>query len=44
MRVIGRSPQSPLQCAFLPTQELIQNNFCRLWLEAPWGYKQLFHN
>ncbi|MDJ1169168.1 DUF3177 family protein [Roseofilum sp. BLCC_M154] len=42
---VGAIAQLPsLQCAFSPTKDLIQNDFCRLWLEAPWAYKQLFHN
>ncbi len=32
-----------LQCALLPKAQLIQNELCRVWLEAPWAYKDLFH-
>ncbi len=30
-----------LSCAFSPGQ--IETNFCQVWLEAPWGYKEIFH-
>jgi Protein of unknown function (DUF3177) len=32
-----------LRCAGLPTQSLIDTPICRVWLEAPWGYKAWFH-
>ncbi|MDJ1183282.1 DUF3177 family protein [Roseofilum casamattae] len=42
---LGAIAQLPsLQCALLPKVDLIQNDFCRVWLEAPWAYKQLFHS
>ncbi len=31
-----------LQCALFP-QAKITSSFCRAWLEAPWGYRNLFH-
>uniref|UniRef100_A0ACD5GPD4 DUF3177 family protein n=1 Tax=Desertifilum tharense IPPAS B-1220 TaxID=1781255 RepID=A0ACD5GPD4_9CYAN len=34
---------SSLQCAAQPKAQIITNAFCRLWLEAPWRYKEILH-
>ncbi len=39
--VIATAPS--LQCALL-TQAKIKSSFCKVWLEAPWGYGNIFHN
>lgn len=30
-----------LSCAF--SEEAVKTPFCRVWLEAPWGFKEIFH-
>lgn len=32
-----------LRCGLLSGAELATDGRCKLWLEAPWGYKQMFH-
>lgn len=32
-----------LTCAISSRQALLSNPFCRVWLDPPWGYKQMFH-
>ncbi|MDC0834763.1 hypothetical protein AY599_16635 [Leptolyngbya valderiana BDU 20041] len=32
-----------LRCAALTTDALVNDFACRVWLEAPWGYKAMFH-
>lgn len=32
-----------LSCATLPREVLVDTFSCRVWLEAPWGYKAMFH-
>ncbi|MGL5083375.1 MAG: DUF3177 family protein [Microcoleaceae cyanobacterium] len=32
-----------VQCAFLKTRELVQDPSCRVWLDAPWMYREIFH-
>jgi Protein of unknown function (DUF3177) len=32
-----------LNCASLPTKELVTTPTCRAWLEAPWGFKEYIH-
>ncbi len=32
-----------LRCAFLDTNGLISDQTCRIWLDTPWMYKEMFH-
>lgn len=32
-----------LRCGFLSSAALVADGQCRVWLEAPWGYRELFH-
>lgn len=32
-----------VQCAFLTTQALVQDQSCRMWLDPPWMYREIFH-
>ncbi len=32
-----------LSCSVSSKQAVLENPFCRVWLDAPWGYKQIFH-
>jgi hypothetical protein len=32
-----------LRCAFLDTKGLIADQTCRVWLDPPWMYKEIFH-
>ena len=32
-----------LRCAFFDTKGLIADQSCRVWLDAPWMYKEIFH-
>ncbi|MEB3279394.1 MAG: DUF3177 family protein [Lyngbya sp.] len=32
-----------LRCAFLDTKGLIAEQSCRVWLDPPWMYKEIFH-
>ncbi|OKH20283.1 hypothetical protein NIES593_19430 [Hydrococcus rivularis NIES-593] len=32
-----------LSCAFSGGEYAVNTPFCRVWLEAPWGYKEWFH-
>ncbi len=41
---LGLLNQIPsLQCGILNNQTLLNNPMCTVWLEAPWGFRQLFH-
>ncbi len=31
-----------LQCAFLPSKQMISQPFCNIWLQPPWIFKQYF--
>jgi hypothetical protein len=31
-----------LRCAFLPSKEMVDNSFCRIWLDAPWLFREFF--
>ncbi len=43
--VLGALAQIPvLQCAFKSHNDLLANPLCRVWLEAPWGFRELFHS
>lgn len=33
-----------LRCALMKSQDLVNDPFCRTWLEAPWGFQQVFHS
>ncbi len=35
---------SSLRCAFVPHSQLVGDSLCYLWLEAPWGFREIFHN
>lgn len=42
--VAGAIAQIPsLRCAFLPSQQMIADPFCRLWLAPPWMFRGLFN-
>ncbi len=42
--VLGAIAQTPwLQCAFLPSQQMVANQVCRLWLEPPWAFREVFN-
>lgn len=41
---IGAIAQLPvLRCALMPTNAVLEQPFCRVWLEAPWAFQKLFH-
>ncbi|KGF73816.1 hypothetical protein DO97_10455 [Neosynechococcus sphagnicola sy1] len=41
---LGAIAQVPfLSCAVTSQTSLLDRPFCRVWLEAPWGFKALFH-
>jgi len=33
-----------LGCAFLGTPDLLATPSCRIWLDPPWAYRQIFHS
>jgi hypothetical protein len=35
---------SSLRCAFLAHSALKEDAACTLWLQAPWGFREVFHN
>ncbi len=42
--VIAGCLQIPsLQCAVLGREALIENSACKIWLQAPWGFKAALH-
>ncbi|MEB3826739.1 DUF3177 family protein [Phormidium sp. CCY1219] len=41
---IGSLVQLPfLSCAFSSKDAILATPYCRVWLDPPWGFKQLFH-
>ncbi len=32
-----------VRCAFLNSTSLVENQSCRIWLDPPWMYKEIFH-
>ncbi len=41
---VGALLQIPVtRCAFWSREMVLSEPFCRIWLDAPWGYKQIFH-
>lgn len=41
---LGTLVQIPfLSCAFSSKQGLLNNPSCRVWLDPPWGFKEMFH-
>ncbi len=32
-----------LRCAFLSSKDLLADGSCRVWLDPPWMYKEIFH-
>jgi hypothetical protein len=32
-----------LKCAFSGSKDLLADPTCRIWLDPPWGYKEIFH-
>ena len=41
---VGALLQIPVtRCAFWSKDMILGEPFCRIWLDAPWGYKQIFH-
>lgn len=42
--LVGVLFQMPvLRCALMSSQNLVKEPFCRLWLEAPWVFREYFH-
>ncbi len=42
--VLGAIAQIPaLRCAFLPSKEMVDQPFCRIWLDAPWLFREFFN-
>ncbi|NJK66155.1 MAG: DUF3177 family protein [Microcoleus sp. CSU_2_2] len=42
--VLGAIAQIPfLSCAFKSPDRVIDEQFCRVWLDPPWLYKEMFH-
>ncbi|MGB3533390.1 MAG: DUF3177 family protein [Microcoleaceae cyanobacterium] len=33
-----------LKCAFSGSEDLLSDSGCRIWLDPPWAYKELFHS
>lgn len=41
---VGAILQIPAtRCAFLNKGSLLADSSCRIWLDPPWGYKEMFH-
>jgi Protein of unknown function (DUF3177) len=41
---LGAIAQIPfVSCAFKSTNQVIDESFCRVWLDPPWLYKEMFH-
>jgi hypothetical protein len=41
---LGAIAQIPfLSCAFKSQNQVIDESFCRVWLDPPWRYKEMFH-
>ena len=32
-----------VRCAFLNSTSLVEDQSCRIWLDPPWMYKEIFH-
>ncbi|MBL1174744.1 DUF3177 family protein [Pantanalinema sp. GBBB05] len=42
--LIGAIAQIPaLRCALIPSDVIVKNPFCRVWLEPTWLFRELFH-
>jgi Protein of unknown function (DUF3177) len=42
--ILGAIAQIPfLSCAFKSQDRVIDEQFCRVWLDPPWLYKEMFH-
>ncbi|MBF2025369.1 MAG: DUF3177 family protein [Oscillatoriales cyanobacterium C42_A2020_001] len=42
--IVGAIAQIPwLRCAFLPSQQVVADQACRLWLVPPWAFRELFN-
>ncbi len=42
--ILGVLAQIPtLSCAGLRSQALLETASCRIWLDPPWGFKEIFH-
>lgn len=42
--ILSAIAQAPaLRCAFLPSKEMVDQPFCRVWLEAPWLFREFFN-
>lgn len=42
--VLGAIAQIPvLRCALMSSDAVLQEPFCRVWLEAPWTFREYFH-
>jgi len=43
--ILGAIAQLPfITCAFKSQSQLMDQSFCRVWLDAPWLYKEIFHH
>lgn len=41
--VVGAIAQIPtLRCAFLPSQQMVADASCRIWLDPPWLFREFF--
>ena len=41
---LGILAQIPfLKCGFSSKESILNNPFCRVWLDAPWSYKEIIH-
>ncbi|NJP09074.1 MAG: DUF3177 family protein [Leptolyngbyaceae cyanobacterium RU_5_1] len=42
--ILGALAEIPvLRCAFIQSQQMVEQSFCRIWLEPPWMFRELFH-
>jgi len=42
--VLGAIAQIPvLRCALMKSDDLVKEPFCRIWLDPPWAFRELFH-
>jgi hypothetical protein len=42
--LVGLLAQIPiLRCAFMTTDAIRKDGFCRIWLEPAWGFREAFH-
>jgi len=42
--IVGAIAQVPtVRCAFLPSQAMVADSFCRIWLDPPWLFREIFN-